>query len=169
MSTELVVLRILHILPGAFWVGGAIFVAFLLEPVLKRLGPQIEGPVFSNLSKVVGPVMTVSGLVTIASGLALVSRTPGRSFDQLFANGWGTAIGIGLVTAVLAFGAGMYTGAQSAAMGRTVRAASPGTPPAPDVAARIEAIKANLRRASRANAVLVIVAVGSMAAARAFV
>jgi hypothetical protein len=113
--------------------------------------------------------MTVNGLITIAFGLVLVSRTPGRSFDQLFANGWGTAIGIGLVAAVLAFGAGVYTGVQAAAMGRIARTITPGTPPAPDVVAKIEAIKAKLRRASRANAVLVIVAVGSMASARAFV
>jgi hypothetical protein len=169
MSTELVVLRILHIVPGAFWVGGAIFVAFILEPALRRLGPPIEGPVFSSLGRVVGPAMTVNGLVTIAFGLVLVSRTPGRSFDQLFANGWGTAIGIGLVAAVLAFGAGTITGMQSAALARIARTISPGTSPAPDVAARIERAKVNLRLAGRANAVLVIVAVGSMASARAFV
>jgi uncharacterized membrane protein len=166
MNGELMLLRLLHIVPGAFWVGAAIFVAFILEPVVKKLGPPVEGPLFASLGKVMGPIMTLNGAITIAFGLVLVARTPGRSFDQLFANGWGTAIGIGLVTALLAFFFGLRTGMLAAGMGRIARSITKGAPPPPDKLSQIEGIKKQLRLAGRANAVLVIVAVGSMAVAR---
>jgi uncharacterized membrane protein len=166
MSGELTLLRLLHIIPGAFWVGTALFVAFVLEPVTRKLGPHVEQPLFARLGKTMGPIMTVNGLVTIGLGLALVARTPGRGFDQLFSTGWGMAIGIGLVASVGAFAAGLVTGIQAAGISRVAASFAPGAAPSAEKIAQIEAYKGRLRLLSRANAVLVTVAIGTMAAAR---
>lgn len=166
MNGELALLRLLHIIPGAFWVGTAIFVAFILEPVVHKLGPQVESPLFGALGMRMGPIMTVNGLLTIIFGLVLVARTPGRGYDQLLSTGWGIAISIGLITAVIAFVFGLRTGMVAAGIGRAAKGITPGTPAPPDVMAKIEKLKGELRMLSRGNAVLVIIAVGTMASAR---
>ena len=166
MSGELTVLRLLHIIPGAFWVGAAIFVAFILEPAVSKLGPQVEQPLFARLGKTMGPIMTINGVITIVFGLVLVARTPARGFDQLFTNGWGTAIGIGLIAALIAFVAGAMTGVQAAKIGRIAASFAPGAPPPAEKVAQIGTIKQRVRMFSRANAVLAVVSIGTMAVAR---
>ncbi len=44
MDLEMVVLRILHIVFGVFWVGSAFFLVLILEPRLRALGPEIQRP-----------------------------------------------------------------------------------------------------------------------------
>ncbi|MBI2965032.1 MAG: hypothetical protein HYY34_02380 [Chloroflexi bacterium] len=61
---------------------------------------------------------------------------------------------------------GLRTGMLASGMGKIVRSIAPGAPPPPDKISQIEGIKKQIRIAGRANAVLVIVAVGSMAIAR---
>lgn len=162
----MIVLRLLHIIPGAFWVGAALFMAFILEPVARKAGPQVEGPLFSALGRRMGPIMTANGLLTIVIGLVLIARTPGRAFDQLFTNAWGTAIGIGLITAVIAFAAGVMTGVAAAGMSKLAAGLKPGTPPSAETKAGMEKLKTRLRMLSRINAVMVVIAVGTMAVAR---
>ncbi|MBM3959369.1 MAG: hypothetical protein FJ314_06310 [SAR202 cluster bacterium] len=166
MSSEMVVLRILHIVPGAFWVGTAIFMALILEPVARKAGPQIEGPLVSALWRRTGHIMTATGALTIIIGLVLIDRTPGKGYDQLFANGWGIAIGIGLVTSLIALVAGLMIEVAAASMNKLAAGSKPGTPPAPETMASMEKLKTRLRTVSRVNAVMVVVAVGTMAAAR---
>ncbi|MBO05287.1 MAG: hypothetical protein CL731_09800 [Chloroflexi bacterium] len=51
MDAEIVILRLLHIVPGAVWVGSAIFLAFVLQPALKVTGPPHAGAVMANMVK----------------------------------------------------------------------------------------------------------------------
>ena len=161
MNTELVVLRWLHILPGVFWVGSLWFMVLLLDPTLRRLGPQFQGPVMGALGRLTVPVFTAAGTLTIVVGLVLVTRTPGRGFDQLFTNSWGWAIGIGFVTAVAALVGGVLTGLTLRQMGALAASAGGGAPPA-----GMAALGARLRMLSRSSAALTLIAVGTMAAAR---
>ena len=39
MNVEMVIVRIVHIGSGMFWAGSALFLAFVLEPNLRTLGP----------------------------------------------------------------------------------------------------------------------------------
>jgi len=43
--------RLIHIVSGVFWVGGAIFIAMFLLPTLRSVGPA-GGPVMSYLVQV---------------------------------------------------------------------------------------------------------------------
>ena len=58
MDTELAIMRILHIVPGAVWVGSAVFVAFILNPRLRALGPEVERPVTAAVSRAIGLIVT---------------------------------------------------------------------------------------------------------------
>lgn len=42
MDVVAIVLRIVHIVSGVFWVGGAALFFFYLEPTINKLGPDAE-------------------------------------------------------------------------------------------------------------------------------
>ena len=109
MNEELVVLRIVHILAGVVWAGSAIFLAFILEPRLRTLGPEIQGRVMAALAGFVvailafasglGTMMTSNQMMATANGMADRPPTPeeGAKMGRLSAR----ATLLGRTTAVL--------------------------------------------------------------------
>ncbi|HCV26893.1 MAG TPA: hypothetical protein QGI07_04050 [Dehalococcoidia bacterium] len=158
MFTELPILRILHIIPGVIWVGSAVFLAFILNPRLRVLEPEIEKTVTTSINKTWSPVVHGSAVTTIVVGFVLVSRTPGRDFGQLFDNGWGWSIGIGLVAAIVALLFGGLAGFTQA-RGRRENEGSR------DLDA-MAALDSQISVYEKLHALLALVAVGAMAAAR---
>jgi len=108
MSTTILILRVLHIGFGAFWVGTDAFLTFLLLPRLRTLGPDVERPVMAAIMRFLPPVMMVSSLVTFVSGIFLTGIMRGWNLDWVFASGWGIAISVGfvgtLMTLIVGFG-----------------------------------------------------------------
>ena len=51
VNAEIIFLRLLHIVPGVIWVGGIIFFAFVLQPVLLKTGSEHFAPVMQKLLK----------------------------------------------------------------------------------------------------------------------
>ena len=84
MNVEFVVLRLLHIVFGVFWVGSAVFLAAVLEPRLRALGPAIQRPVMRDLGNVMGPIIGISGFITISAGIALALRLRWDTLDRWF-------------------------------------------------------------------------------------
>jgi uncharacterized membrane protein len=162
VNTELAVLRILHILAGVFWAGAAVYLALVLEPKLRQAGDEIEGAVLRQVSRLNSLWITLSAIVTIAAGFVLIARTPGHSFDQLFTNGWGTAIGIGLIASLAAFFLSGWVGANTAKLRRALA----GEVSVASDAAAIASYRSRISLGSKVNAALVVIAVGTMAAAR---
>jgi hypothetical protein len=104
--------------------------------------------------------ITGSAIVTIVFGVALIARTPGRGFDQLYSTSWGAAISIGLFGSLAAFLLSGYVGAQTARLRRGLSTES-----RPD-AESLDATRRRIALFSRLNALLVVIAVGAMASAR---
>jgi len=162
---EIVILRLLHIIPGVFWAGTAVFLAVFLEPALHRLGPSIQGPVMALVGRTAGPVLTISGFLTVGAGFALTARTPGRSFSLLFENEWGWAIGMGAVASILAVLLGLLQGFSAGEVGKLM-AAQQHDPPTPAQSARLAELSDRMRLIGRVDAALVSIAVALMAGAR---
>ena len=163
MDAEFVFLRVLHIVSGMFWAGSAMFLAFILEP--RALGPAIQRPVMASLAPVMGPVLGLSGIITIAAGTTLAIRLRWDNLDKFFDTGWGYAILIGFIVSILAMAAGGMTEALSARMAKLGQEMGDG-PPAPDILVQMESVTRRLTTASRTTAILVLIGVGSMASAR---
>jgi uncharacterized membrane protein len=164
METELIVLRIGHILPGVLWIGTAIFMAVLLEPTLRALGPMVQGPVMAKLSGVLAPVMMGSAIVSIVLGFALVARTPGREFGDLFSGGWGQMIGAGIVTTAIAAISGMMIALSSkrlAIIGQSIEGA-----PSMEQITEMLGLQTRIRLLGRITAAAGAVALAVMSAAR---
>jgi hypothetical protein len=71
------VLRLLHILSGAFWYGAIIFVAWFLLPSLGAVGPA-AGPVMAQLNQRKLPMaMMGAGFINVASGIWLMFLVSG--------------------------------------------------------------------------------------------
>ena len=71
MPATLLLLRLIHILFGAFWVGTLIFFAVFLEPTVRSLGPD-AGKFMAALAGRKFPVYVLSsGILTVLSGIAL--------------------------------------------------------------------------------------------------
>jgi uncharacterized membrane protein len=103
LDVGLVVTRIIHILAGSFWVGAAIYLAILLEPRIRATPGDLERQFLNKTSKLNSLWITSAAVVTMLSGFALVSTTPGRSMSDIGSGGWGTMILIGIMTSVTAF------------------------------------------------------------------
>lgn len=164
VNTELVILRLLHIVPAAIWVGGAFVMAVFIEPATRALGPQVQGPLMRRLAPTLVPTLSAAAGTTVLFGLALVARTPGRGFDALFTSAWGWAIGLGMLAALVAFVAGIGTGMTVRRM--SAAAPQPGTPPTPEQQQTLAGIQAQLRLYGRVNAGFALIAVACMAMAR---
>lgn len=89
MDVEFVILRNLHIVFGVFWTGTAVFLATILEPRLRALGPAVQGPVMGSLMPALTPSMLGSAAITIGAGVALALRLRWGHLDTFFDTGWG--------------------------------------------------------------------------------
>ncbi|MGB1749288.1 MAG: hypothetical protein ACPHK0_05875 [Dehalococcoidia bacterium] len=159
MDVPLVITRFIHVLSGAFWVGAAIYLALILEPRVRSIGPQLEGQLLNLTSKLNSAWITGAAVVTMLSGFALVSMTPGRSFSQLGSNAWGNMILTGLILSLAAFFISGGAGVFSAKLRRGLDAGNVSTD-------ELDRYRRNLSRLSYLNAVIVTIAVATMAAAR---
>ncbi len=72
MNGELLVLRLVHVVGGTFWVGGMMYVTFFLAPAVAQAGPA-AGPVMGALQqRKVFVWLPVVAVLTILAGFRLM-------------------------------------------------------------------------------------------------
>jgi uncharacterized membrane protein len=107
MTAEVIVLRIIHILGGVFWVGGMMFMSFFLMPVLAGLGPA-AAPVMGGLNQKRFPiVMPIVALLVILSGLRLLMIASANFGASYFQSAVGRTFSMAGGLAIVAFIFGM--------------------------------------------------------------
>jgi uncharacterized membrane protein len=103
---ELLLLRLIHILGGVFWVGTAMFNTFFLVPAMVKAGPA-AGAVSAGLAQrklfVWLPIVAV---LTMLSGLRLMMLVSGGNSDW-FLHRSGHVFSISGALAIIAFIVGM--------------------------------------------------------------
>jgi hypothetical protein len=162
------VLRLLHILSGAFWYGTAIFGARFLMPSLRDAGPA-AGPVVAQLNRRKMPMaMMGAGIVNIGSGIWLMFMASGGSPGVWMRTGMGRTFAIGGALAILALIYGMIVSSPAAKrMGEVASAAAKrGGPPSPEEAAELARLQKRLGLSTIISATLMTLAVAAMAVAR---
>jgi hypothetical protein len=164
-NSVIAILRLIHIVVGAFWVGGVITTAFFLLPTVKATGPiggQFAGQLMARTR--LPTVLTAAGGLTVLAGLILYGGVwAGTGFS-----GPAAYYAIGGVFAIIAIILGAAIARPAAdklvALGRTL--AGQGTPPTAEQSAERERLMNRLTSTSQINAVLVVIAVAFMAVAR---
>jgi putative copper export protein len=109
MTTVGSVLRWIHILAGAAWLGSVVMVVFVLVPSLLRIGDQRRAWFLSTVFPRVFKLASVLSVTVIAAGLGLyLERFNWRPrLDPLVSSRWGWAIlvggGLGLLLTIFHF------------------------------------------------------------------
>lgn len=163
------IFRILHILGGVVWVGSAVFTAVFLIPAARAIGPA-AGPIMRELTTVRKLPFYLMGFafLTILSGGVLAWRDMGDMGMRWFEQGSGRFFGFGAILGVLGLIVGMTVNAPTAKnLGLlSAQLAKEGRPPTADEGARLQQLQDRLFTASRAIAVILLLATMSMAFAR---
>jgi hypothetical protein len=164
----MVVLRIVHILAGVFWVGAALTTFLFLQPTAREVGPA-AGQFMAHLAgkKLVDWVLRAAGL-TILAGLLMYWRVSGGLNGDWLTSAYGIALTVGALCAIAAFTLGLTivkpTLVATLALGSEV-AASGGTP-TPEQAAKLQALGKRGKDVGQIIVPLLIVAVAAMASAQ---
>jgi uncharacterized membrane protein len=159
---EIMVLRLIHILGGIFWLGSGLFTTFFLMPALTASGPAAAQVMSGLQQRRLFNVLPIVALLTIASGLRLMWITSAGFAPAYFASGTGRTFVWSGAAAILGFLSSVVV-ARPATVRAMKLAASLGT--APDSAR--EAITARLARLRRIATIASIVAVALVGLAAA--
>jgi uncharacterized membrane protein len=165
--TLTIVLRLIHILGGIFWVGTMILLAAFLLPTARATGP--EGGRFMQylmrqrrLQLYLGSAM----LLTVLSGLAMYARMAAATHGAWAGSRPGITYGVGAVAAILAAaiggGIGSSAGRKMLAVGQSIGPAGPSA----HQQAELAGLQARMALGARLAAGLLVVAAGAMAIGR---
>lgn len=108
MNSTLLILRLIHVLGGVFWVGSMLFIVFFLMPTLAQIGPA-AGQVMAGLQKRRQlTILPGAGLLTILSGLWLMWISSDGFAVAYFASPHGLIMTMGAGVTVLALILGFF-------------------------------------------------------------
>jgi uncharacterized membrane protein len=106
MNLAVLISRILHVGVGVFWAGTIFFVVFLLEPSVRSVGPDGSKVMQALQKRGMLTILPVAAVVTILSGGYLYWRLIHDFGMEWVATPFGTALTVGAVASLVAFGQG---------------------------------------------------------------
>ena len=162
-------LRLVHIVGGALWLGHVALIAWFLLPTIALEGPE-GGRIMQRMvvERRLSTWLNVVGGLTILSGLTLYMRAT-LGTDGAFARSRaGMVLGLGAVAALLAAGIG---GAMSGGSARKVgalraRLAAEGRAPTEEEGAELGRLAQRGARGARLTAILLTISAAAMALGR---
>jgi uncharacterized membrane protein len=103
MNAELLVLRLVHILGGIFWVGSLMFTSFFLMPALGS-SPAVAGEVMAGLQKRrLFTLLPIVALLTILSGIRLLWIVSVGFSEAYLSTSTGRTFSASAAAAIIAF------------------------------------------------------------------
>ena len=164
----MVVLRIVHIVAGAFWVGAAWTIFLFLQPAAREVGPA-AGPFMTHLAqkKRLPDIALGAAGFTILAGLLMYWRVSDGLNTDWITSAFGIAITLGALSAItaVALGASVVRPSMLRAGAIAQQAAAAGGP-TPEQAGEIQALQAKVRGAGKLIVPLLLFTVAAMASAR---
>ena len=166
MNTLIIILRLIHIIGGVFWVGTALLFNFFLTPSIRasgEVGQKFLGHLIitkTHLAEVHG----ISAILTVLAGAGLYWIDSGGLTSGWMTSGPGLGFGIGGVFGFL----GMISGILNAIPLRTLAetAAQIQGSPTPEQMDKIQAAQKRLGVMGRIDSAVLIIALICMATAR---
>jgi uncharacterized membrane protein len=168
MNILILVLRIIHIFSGVFWVGFAFFNIAFLQPTVRAVGPEGQKTMqyLTQKTRLLSTVYAAANL-TMLSGLIMYWLLLGFGLSFL-RSGYGIVLTVGSIAGVIAWIyavvviRGIFNRMQ--ATGQEIQAQ--GGPPTPEQARRMQALVARLGRVGQVALVFLVIALLGMASAR---
>ena len=158
-------LRLIHIIAGVFWVGGALTAHFFVSPTLSALGAQGQpfAQHFMSKSRFSQRISAAAGL-TILAGAGLYWLDSDGLTSAWMKSGAGVGFTLGAVFALIGFVFGILNGVNFRALASAT--AQVQGQPTKEQQAQIQSIQKRLAVSSPLTAYPLIVAVVFMAVAR---
>ena len=168
MYSFFIILRLIHILAGAFWVGAALMLTFFISPAVnatqdsgRNFMRHFMGKTKFNL------VMWSSALLTVIAGSILYWLNSNGFQSSWMSTGPGIGFSISALFAFLGLFTGVFQNRNSnamAALGGKIQAQ--GAPPSPEQASHLQKLGKALALGGTLNALFLILATVGMAIAR---
>jgi len=161
-------LRLVHILSGAFWFGGNLMMMFFVGPTVREMGeagPKFVGHLVRNLKFTT--YMTVAAGLTALAGVSLYWIDSSGLTSAWMQSGAGTGFGIGAVFGVIGFVYGILVGRTInalVALGGQVQGK-----PSPEQAAQLGSLQKQQANYSKISAGALTLSLVFMSIARYFV
>ena len=165
MNTLVIILRVLHILGGVFWVGAGLAMNFFISPAIGATGES--GKEFAGylVSKTrFTAVMTAGALVTVIAGFLLYGIDSAWFSSAWQSSGPGIGFAVGALFALAGLVTGIMNGNNNKAMAR-IGAQIQGKPTA-EQAAQLSAIRKKQAWVIPVNTYSLLLAAFFMAIAR---
>jgi hypothetical protein len=162
-------LRVVHIVAGAFWVGAVTLLAFVVLPAVMALGPA-GGSFMEQVTRVrkLPVILNLVIVLNILSGVALYWRDSGGFSAAWIRTGTGMTFGLGgilgIAVAILGAAVNAPAGIRLGALAGEIRAS--GGPPTAAQQAEVARLQNRLKNAAVVAAVVLLVATALMAVAR---
>jgi uncharacterized membrane protein len=168
MNILVILLRLIHIAAGVFWVGGSVVMVSFVQPTAAAIGP--EGAKF--MQRFAGPsrfpfFMNLAAPLTTLAGLILYWMDSGFRTEWIVTGpGLGFTLGglVGIAAFVLGVAVMRPTTEQMAALGKEMQTA--GGPPTPIQLSQMQMLQNRLHQGGLLGAILLVVAVTAMSVAR---
>lgn len=165
MNILIIVLRLIHILSGVFWVGSAMVSAFFLAPAVAATGEAGQRMMGHMITKGQMSVrITVAAIITVLAGATLYWIDSRGLTSPWTSSGPGWGFGIGALLALVGLATGLQVGVSVKKMG-TIAAAAQGKP-SPDQLAELQAAQQRMSMYSKVSTAALILALACMATAR---
>lgn len=166
MDWAAIILRIIHIFSGVFWVGAAWMAAFFLVPTAIALGPD-AGKFMSYLTNVrrYPIVSSIAAILTVLAGITLYWKDFGGINISTPAALTFTIGGLAGIIALIIGGAVLGpTATRIGRLGAEIQGA--GKPPTPDQVAEMQKLQKRMQQSALAVAIILGIALLCMASAR---
>ena len=168
MPLELLLLRLIHILGGVFWLGSGMYSTLFLVPALAASGVN-AGLVFAALQqRRLFTILPFVAVLTIATGIRLTWIASGGFDARYFASATGATFGASGAAAIVAFVLSLLIGRPVAARAGRLQVALPTTPEPgrAALAAEIDALRRRGAATGNIAFVLLTCSAAGMAVAR---
>ena len=165
METFVLILRLLHIIGGVLWVGGALAMNFFVAPTMRATGDagkQFAGHLMGRTQ--FSQFMMYSGIASIVAGFILYGIDSSWFTSEWQSSGPGIGFGIGALFALIGMVTGIMNGSNNRKMG-SLGAQIQGKP-TPEQAAQLGAIQKQQAWVVPVNTYSLLLSLALMAVAR---
>ncbi|MDB4883661.1 MAG: hypothetical protein JWL95_2427 [Gemmatimonadetes bacterium] len=161
----LMLLRVVHIGAGLFWVGAMIILALFILPAARSAGPTGQQVMVDiMMTRRLAVYLPISAVLSTLAGLTLFWRNDSLSGGAWARSPMGTGMSVGAAAAILAAIIGM--GVSSPAARKLVRAGTPGAGGATLTPEQRASLQRRVTLGSTSAMVLLIIATLAMSVAR---
>lgn len=162
----MIFLHLLHVLFATIWISGGFYYNFILLPNLQRIDPTTQRSLTRSLTRVMGPLLGLSALITIITGGVMMFQLLPEHGGNPFASGWGLAMIVGIVTTILSLVLVFAIELPAETRLDKLAASLEGRSPSQEERGQLKQLASRVVFLGRLTTVLLLVALASMAVAR---